>query len=545
MKGASLPIPKAGYALIVIAVVAIVATIAIGPVQGALNQLGGEIEDKFGNRSPVAQVSEESQLAGLAKVTMDRAAECEAVESHKPYSDLSGTSLGSNPRCRVLPIDTLERFGENTNAASPVTGEGGGDDVEGRNGRIRINFTDDMVLSSEETYGASKPGDPINDWQNGPAKFSIVGVVNDGFYRAVDGSHANPRKPDHLTSRANAGPNQQPEYSYVVTFAGGNARNRYETKVDHKELQEIAQNAPGIYSNVGKAVLPVFAVLIPDREYGYSAVAYLDNNDNVEGSTKVKFCDGDKGYIQVNKLNPTDQSKEEDTEDSGLGRTPLFGYIQITEKAEDCSLFSPEDTVVVSYDVNTGGYPNRLDIDSTSDVDLVGEIVTEKHGAPGSSSFEDLPAPDSNECMVAVTEKDGDTLGRWDHGWLTFPEGNKITEDAFPDASQATDSSLPPGDTGFGNTGLLEGGGDNPEAAYKRLADSEDGGFNGAEVKEESVSFLEDDTFEPVGQVICGQGPGQSEAKWLVCDPNGQLDGQTVTADGTDYKCSGGAWSTT
>ncbi len=323
-----------------------------GPVDEFLNQVEEEVDERT-TSNPRVEIDSRSELAGIAKLSMDRAAECDSVRAHQ-YPDLSETRLGSNPNCRLgLPGEGITR-----DYTRPTNPTGPGDDVEGIDSRIRFNITQDMTLRTDRRYGS--PVDADGTWfedsgvggtDGSQGKFSVTGVSDMEFSetitqtcnalveQGVEGSKYSSSRFEGtgLLDDASAA-----TYGYIVTFSTDSA-NRYQTSGKHNLIPETPQygKTNGAYcmtaltGTTSSSLLGVFA-----NTGSHSAVMGLQKINapgDPDGHTKVKLCEGDKGYVQVNKRRPFKTAEAEDTGEN-IRITSLFGYIQVTESSGSCTV---------------------------------------------------------------------------------------------------------------------------------------------------------------------------------------------------------------
>lgn len=293
-----------------------------GPIDDILDQIEQEIDEEATSNPPV-KVDSKRKLAGIAKLSMDRAAECDSVRAHT-YPDLSGTRIGSDPNCRLgLPGEGISR-----DYTSPVDPTGPGDDVEGVDSRIRFEIKEDMVFKTGAKVGEGLPADP-GVWYGSSDSEGYFGLsgVSDSKYSETITNNCNPPGPNkYQTARDSIR-----EYGYLLTFSIDGS-GRYTSSGSNKLITETDQ-----YGNTGGAYC--ISRTLEDNLQPISAVGNVLNN-NGEDFTEVKLCKGDKGYIQVNKKKPFKDAETEDTGEN-LGDTPLFGYIQITESSGSCLIDDP------------------------------------------------------------------------------------------------------------------------------------------------------------------------------------------------------------
>jgi hypothetical protein len=305
-----------------------------GPVDEFLNQVEEEVDERA-TSNPRVEIDSRSELAGIAKLSMDRAAECDSVRAHQ-YPDLSGTRIGSNPNCRLgLPGEGITR--DYTRPADPT---GPGDDVEGVDSRIRFKITQDMTLRTDREYGT--PVDAPGTWfassqtDSTQGKFTLTGV-SDKKYSEIITQNCNAGFEEFTGTKYRSSRKDGATYGYILTFSTDSS-SRHVSSGSHEPITDTPpyQNTGGVYCTALGEVL--------DGSGSKSAAMHLHRISQAEstsGRTKVKLCDGDKGYVQVNKKKPYKTAETEDTgENAGL--TPKFGYVQITESSGSCRVNDPK-----------------------------------------------------------------------------------------------------------------------------------------------------------------------------------------------------------
>jgi hypothetical protein len=328
----------ARYALAV-GVAFIAATVVTGTLQSAMEDILNDV-NSFQSQGTDLEVEDHYDLAGGAKLTMDRALECDRVVREN-YPDLGGTKIGQKPECSRSPLpappvnDNIPELAEGDLSGAA---EGTGDDVEGVDGRLKFNITKSggIVLRSTDvqTQTEQEIGAPLNGEGYGTERygsyFGIDGVSKKSYEDIVESScdtRAGYETPssDDSTGR----PETDEEFTYIVTF-----KNAPDDVTDRFDFGD----------GFGDAWEGDLAELSDQGPYCGGVV-----DDQLDDRlSRVKLCQGDQGYIQVNKGEPTNNARREDPQGK-----KTFGYIQITDPVEECNL--ERDVEPFNQQVNHGG----------------------------------------------------------------------------------------------------------------------------------------------------------------------------------------------
>jgi hypothetical protein len=525
-------------------------TIVLGAVTGTLQPA---MEDVFSdivpeeNQGVGIEVDDHYDLAGAAKLTMDRATECDIVAEHT-YQDLAGTEVGRKPECSrsVLPAPpATDRAGEigEGDIGGVIGGPGG--DVEGVDGKLTFNITKSggivlrsrdvqeqglqelgAELYSEEVDGYGTPVDDNAGGDNtkeGPLK--LAGVSTQPYGNIVRSSC------DAEFTSPSSG--LAPDYEFIVTFENppSGVDSRIRTGEDAFDLAQSSSN--GVFCKNGGAA----AGQIQDE------------------FSEVKLCKGDQGYIQVNKGEPTGDAQTEDPEGS-----KTFAYIQITDAVENCNI--DRNIEPFSSQVDNGGKTSgdtlRLELNE-DDYPGMSEDDTKEYRAfdlVESGNADNIPrfsysgeVPDY-ECMISLRERQpraANPLVSAHEGWIDFPQGTKIPSvGGFPSQSKATRTSTGNGDfvpffsdsrvkplyTKLRNDGLTK-------ASIGRFAGTGD----------LLVRTDQTDKFEMYGPLACGKQGGEEEARWHLCITKGPdaagTRGKGLNTDTdleTELRCTESGW---
>jgi len=488
-------------------------------------------------------VKDHYDLAGAAKLTMDRATECTIV-AERTYQDLAGTEIGRNPECSrtILPAPPLrDRAPETAEGDGFGAVTGPGNDVEGVDGKLTFNITKSggIILRSKgvQNQGPQELGAELyNDETKGygtPVGRSAGGEDTKGGPLKVAGvstqAYGNIVKSESSCSGVFSSPSSDgtKEYEFIVTFE--NPPDGVENRITNGEgAFDLAQSSSnGVFCGAGDTGAPVSQV--------------------GNGLSMVKLCKGDRGYIQVNKGEPTGDAQTEDPEGSDT-----FAYIQITDAVENCNVNIdriiepfPEqtehggkvsgDTLRLELNEDEDDYPGMSRKADGRAFDLV---ESENAGDIARFSYEGQ-VPD-NECSVSLKEREpDDPINQESEEWINYPSGTQIPSvGGFPARSNAVRASE-------------DFSGSRAAKLYSKLSSD---GLTKASIGPRTgtgdllVSTDQTDRFEMYGPLACGKDGGQ-ESRWHLCvtkgsDAAGTRDKELNTdADSeTELKCTESGW---
>lgn len=554
----------AGYALVV-GVAFIGATLVTGPLQSAMENILDDV-NSFQSQGTDLEVEDHYDLAGGAKLTMDRALECDRVA--RKYPDLRGTKIGQKPKCSRSPLpappatDNLPEVPEGDLSGAV---EGTGDDVEGIDGRLTFNITKsggivlrsiDVQTQTEQDIGAPLNGGGYGT-ERGGAYFEIDGVSKKPYEDTVVSSCETRAGYETPSSDSSTDyPAASNKFSYIVTFknAPDDVTDRFEFGKSSGDLTELSD--PGPYCG-----------------------GVVDNQLD-DKLSRVKLCQGDQGYIQVNKGEPTNNARREDPQGK-----KTFGYIQITDPVEECDLdrdiepFKDQDR----HGGSTADDTLRVQMNVQDYPGLAGDSESQDQNDPKSFDLLDssespnvnpIPitttTPDKvtvnnqdpkgevppNQCAISLVEKSNFFGGGDKEGWIRFNPGTHITN-KFPRTGEATAASM----DFSGSNSATASEQTNIEKLYSKLSNV---GFT-RELIDDShgtgdllLTTGQGNRFEMYGPLACGSvaddsddetEEGQSESLWHLCLTKGPNSAGTrgkeidTNADSEpDLECTASGW---
>jgi hypothetical protein len=552
-----------------------------GPINDFLNQAEDQIEEETSS-SPTVQIDSPAELAGIAKLSMDRAAECTSVSAH-PYPDLEDTKIGRNPNCQLgLPGENIIRDksgGGGLLSAQPL---GPGNDMEGVDSRIRFNITQDMTLRTDKEYGSPVDSDGAW-WNSGEGVFTLTGVSDKKYSDTITQDCNTIAEPNIRTSRYVGA-----TYGYILTLPIESS-GRYISSGSHK----LITNDVG-YKRTGG----VYCSILRDTQRSAAMELHLIPYSSKPGFTKVKLCDGDKGYVQVNKKKPYKTAETEDTGEN-LGGTPLFGYIQITESSGSCRVNDPirpyeEDADDPSYsgdlfmvELNIDNWPAPSSQEEYRPLDILNNQQVQEFAHRTTAGMRRLAdrsprrGPDTDpvkqipddKCAVGLTERGPAVGAPYQARYTLIREGVTIdSEDGLPEKSSWSfpnswrESTL----LSPGVQRLKENSGSKAWQLYQKLKNE---GFDGSKVRRSSLTdsgdasgdlILERESghfLELYGPVLCGYETENGEvvdasssgarAQWHLCLHDDATSGgnptngvQVADGDRAVKECKDGSWET-
>lgn len=301
--------------LLVVLILSISMTTIMGPVLQDLLVGLNKNEDLLNQVSATVEVEKKETLADAAIYVWDRAQECDEVEKQRNnggYIFLRDTALSIKPHCSGKPAGPTRQ--------APFFGEeilqGGGNDMEGVYSRVNFEVKKDFTLRSLEYMGSA-------DGNHGGHKFKMITAARGGIDDWLRGCQK---------------PNLQPSGRYDFTvFFDVNPQGRIKKNggllVGDAANQKDVSNAPYCEEKEDFGTIPFTNIqLKDDLTPKIGPIQYAKEQHNKGGSITVQFCEGDGGYIQVNKKEPTRDDEVEDT----WGGDDYFAFIQVT-KLGSCS----------------------------------------------------------------------------------------------------------------------------------------------------------------------------------------------------------------
>jgi hypothetical protein len=515
-----------------------------GPIGKALDSASDKITDSAASDGPVTQVSSKKELAGLGILTFDRAAECTWVENNRKegkYSILQETNIGPRPQCQILPFGGIirDRGGGLSDAAT-----GSGNDVEGIDGRIRFNITQDMVIDiGEPIHSIGTEKIPLDTW-DGPGDFRINAVSRTPYSKNVKEKCGS----GYRTSRTSGNSNKNgfATYGYIMAFKNPDGfSQRYKPAENSRKIIDKKRRTTdfsGIYCT--RATNQYLTKTSLAQRY-----RTMTNIEDAKDPGQIKLCEGDSGYIQTNKKKPTNDATRTDSGENLIGSTPLFAYIQIQETADNCIIDDPikpmpensKDFItssdVLRVDANDDSYPgisgpptkqSRFDlVQQSSEFENVQEL--RKIGNLG-----------RQQCGLSIVERNPSLEGGSPQKrWLTYSKGTTVprTGEAFPRKKNAKKIS--------GSRQGFEGPAQN---LYNNLRKK---GINEKKLalgESNADLLLERESghyFELYGPIMCGNANPQkqgSRAEWHLCITRSPKDspkteGRQISTDANpDYE---------
>lgn len=494
-----------------------------GPLLAAAQSGQDELNDVV-NQNRTISIETTEDMASAATYVWDRAHGCSQVrpkyQTDQGYPGLAGTTYTKYPPC----VDSVQA--ESTTGATGILGAyslsdlpgsnfadglferlDGGQDMEAFHGRMYFQVEDSIELTTFKDNYANVPGD---------YDFYVVAITEDQSYREFTSGCsqelANPSEGTRgflLAFDSDAGADPGERLAYM-----GNGR-----PVDGDEVDEevgnrwLVSNDP--YCNE-KAIVRAYLSHGQIREY------YNGNGDHAE----ARLCEGDRGYIQVNKNQPTEFGEAPSEYDSRGAVGLVFGsayfpFIQITH-TEGADCFNNN----VQEPGSTADDPNELDSPDGSWDSEVNHRGKELHieassETPGKPTRIDIdhesesPSPNRG-CVIRIEDTHTDEVGIVN--WTANTGDDSHADSATP---IFMDSGLPPElDDGYTKGYSLP---DGPMEIYEELT------FDGRQLEDPyggSLLVDGDDGGHIMAlwrDLLCADvqnGESDTHGQWIMCGGN-------------------------
>jgi hypothetical protein len=400
--------------------------IVAGPMMAAAESGQDDLNNML-NQNRTVTIEHRNNLADAANYVWDRAHGCEKVRNmydNDGYPGLAGTPYTRYPPCvdstRVSEMAAAGIAIDGIASAAGFEGIGdhvsdvlqGGQDMEGRYGRIYFQVENEIELGTFRNYGTPEAE---------PMFYALAPTKDTTYHDLVDVSNCGDRLVD--MSEGTEG--------FLVAFNGNTGADGEDrvtgigsqtTFVDDNEVQDEIGNRWLVSSSPyckEKVVVQAYLSHGQIREY-------FNGNSRRQG---IKLCPGDRGYIQVTKNVPSNFGEADSPLDDrgaagAVWKNSYHPFIQITHIEEDAcgSADSPggsdvDDSFDLPQPDSWSGIPTRgkqLEIEANLD----------SPNSPTEFTLDNSANGDLKGCQIKITE-----TGSGETAYVNWTTGgkNKVT----------------------------------------------------------------------------------------------------------------------